>query len=198
MRLISVSIVLVALLGLFLAGCGGLSSMLAEPEWSENYALEAECDVPEMNDGSMYTKGETHPPEYVRGQPVDDSRFSDVIVTFKEPKDIRKIILRRREDYAVAVDVNIMAMSNDKWELVKEMRGVVDNDVNIMVRTVTDKLKIRAQMATRTAKGKSGVAKAQNVTSRTEVSRILREPIKIGEIEIYGLRPKSELETAEK
>ena len=75
MQRISVAGVLFPLLIVFVAGCGSMSSMLAEPEWSENYALEAESSVPELIDGSMYSRGESKPAEHIRGQRADDFRF---------------------------------------------------------------------------------------------------------------------------
>jgi len=87
MQRISVAGVLIPLLIVFAAGCGSISSMLAEPELSENFALEAECNVPELVDGSMYSRGNAKPAEYIRGQRADDSRFTDILVTFKEPKE---------------------------------------------------------------------------------------------------------------
>ncbi len=192
MQRLYVAIVLLPSLILFAAGCSSMSSMLGEAEWSENYALEAECDVPEMNDGSMYTSGQTHPPEYIRGERPDDSRFSDAIITLKEPKEIRKIVVRRRSEDVVPIDVNVFAMVKDEWELISDRaRGEIDQDVSIMVRAVTSQIKIRAQRATRTAKGKAAIVQSgqRGPGRRTEMERILREPIKIAEIEVYGLKP---------
>ena len=192
MQRICIAIVLTTLLALLSTGC----AMLAQPDWSENYALEGECDVEQLSDGSMYTTGETHMPEYIRGQRADDSRFSDAILTFKEPKTIKKIVIRRRPEDSVAVDINVLAMINGDWKMVKQARGEIKDDINIMVSTTTDKLKIRAQRATRTAKGKSGIARSAGGGSgrgrRTQVERVLREPLRFAEIEIYGLKPKEE------
>lgn len=189
MRRVSVVIVLATLLALFAAGC----AMLKQPEWSENYALEGECTVEQMNDGSMYSSGKTLPPVYVRGQKPDDSRFNNAIITFKEPKAIKKIALRRRPDDTVPADVNVEAMVDGNWKVVKEVRGAIKEDINIQVSVVTDKIKIRAQRATRTSEGKTGFA-ASSATGgrgqRSQIERVLREPVKFAEIEIYGLKGK--------
>ena len=200
MQRVFVATFLASLLALFAAGCASMSSMLAEPEWSENYALEGECDVPELNDGSMYTTGQTHPPEYVRGEQVDDSRFSDAIVTFREPKDIRKIVLRRRSEDSVPVDVDILSMADGEWETIKEVRGEVGDDIDMRIKAVTDKLRVRIQRATRTAKGKVAMSRTTSGTRGrgrgAEMERILREPIKLAEIEIYGLKVEGESQTS--
>ena len=191
MQRVFVAVVLVSLLIAFASGCG----MLAEPEWSDNYALKAESTVPEMNDGSMYSSGKTKMAEYVKGARADDSRFNDVVFTFKEPKPLRKVILRRRPEDTVAVDVNIFAMVDGEWKLISDVtRGEVTDDVSISIRTTTDKLKIRTQRATRT-KGKSAVTRgADSGGKRQQMERVLREPLKFAEIEIYGLKPKPKTE----
>ena len=198
MQRISVAGVLFPLLIVFAAGCGTISSMLAEPEWSENYALEAESNVPQLVDGSMYSRGDAKPAEHIRGRRADDSRYTDIILTFKEPKDIKRIVLRRRPEDSTAVDVNVFAMVNDEWKQVHDLtRGEVDDDIKISLRTTTNKLKIRVQRASRTAKGKSSVTSGTNRggrTSRTQIESILREPIKFAEVEIYGLKPKAKTE----
>jgi len=173
-----------------------MSSMLAEPEWSENYALEAESNVPELVDGSMYSRGEAQPAQHIRGQRADDSRFTDILVTFKKPKDIRRIIVRRRSEDSTAIDANVFVMVDDKWRMVSDsIRGDSNDDVKISLKTTANKLKIRVQRASRTAQGKSSITSGTDRSgrsSRTQVETILRQPIKFAEVEIYGLKPKTE------
>ena len=190
MRLTSVASIFVPLVLVIAAGC----AMLASPEWSENYALEAECTVPEMIDGSMYSSGQTQTPEYIRGERADDSRFLDVVITLKEPKELRKVVLRRRPEDNVPVDVNIFAMIDGDWKLISEStRGAGEDDVDIHIRTNTDKLKIRTQRSTRTAKGKSALAGVDaGAGRRTQMESLLRQPVKYAEIEVYGIKPKTE------
>lgn len=188
MQRVLVALVLALSLMAFVAGCG----ILAEPQWSDNYALEAKSNVPEMNDGSMYSSGETQPPEYVRGERADDSRYNDVIFTFKEPKLLRKVVLRRRSEDKAAIDVNIFAMMDDKWRQISDVtRGEVGETVNIHIRTTTSQLKIRVQRAAR-SKGKSAiVADSDRGGRQRNVERILRKPVKFAEVEVYGLKPKT-------
>jgi len=202
MKRVFVAIVFVPLLALLAMGCSLMKSALSEPEWSGNYALEGECDIPQLNDGSMYTTAQTHPPEYVRGEQMDDSRFSDAIITFKEPKDVRRIVLRRRSEDSVPVDVDIVVMAGDEWQTIKEARGEVGDNVDIRLKVVADKLRIRVQRATRTAKGKAAIAKSSSGGETmgrgraAELERLLREPVKLAEIEVYGLKAKEESQTS--
>ena len=171
--------------------------MLSEPGYSENYAIKAKCTVPEMIDGSMRTAGKTHSAEYVRGGSVDDSRYNEAIVTLKEPKTIRKIVVRRRPAEVVSLDINVEAMIDGEWKLIKEVRSAEKQDIDILVKTHTDNIKVRIQRSTRTSKGKSGIAQAAKGGGRTraqDVTRLLREPVLIAEIELYGLAPKVESE----
>ena len=189
MQRVFVAIVLVFLLVALAVGC----SMLAEPEWSDNYAVKAQCNVPEMNDGSMYSSGKTQMPEYVKGAPADDSRFNDVVFTFPEPKLLRKVLLRRRKEDLVAIDVNIFALIDDKWKLLTDTtRGAITEDVSVNIRTTTTKLKIRTQRATRAKTKSSATAGSEGRGSSQQMERVLREPVKFAEIEIYGLKPKVE------
>jgi hypothetical protein len=197
MQRVCVAVVLASLLIVFAAGCGSMSSMLAEPEWSDNFALEAESSVPEMIDGSMYSSGQTEPAVYVRGERADDSRFMDVVLTFKDVKEIRKLTLRRRSEDVVPVDVNVFAMIKDEWKMVSDStRGADKNDINIPVRATTDKIKIRTQRSTRTAGGKSAIGRSGDTGGgrRRQVETILRQPVKYAEVEVYGLKPKVEPE----
>ena len=192
MQRVYLTIVLLASLTLFIAGCGGVSSMLKEPPLSENFALSSTCDIPELVDGSMYTTGKTQIPEYVRGASTDDTRFSEVNITLKEPKDIKKIVVRRRPDDVVAVDVDLEAMVNGEWKKLKEIRGNTDADISSSVSVVTDKVKVKIQRATRTADGKSALSAAPGASSGrrrgSEVDRILYEPVKLAEIELYSFK----------
>lgn len=191
MQRVSVAGVLVPLLIVFVAGCG----MLAAPEWSDNYALEATSSVPEVNDGTMYSSGKTQPAKYIKGVRPDDSRFTDVILTFKEPKELRKVVVRRRSEDNVAVDINVFAMIKDEWTLISDStRGEIKDDINIGIRAHTDKLKIRSQRAIRTAKGKTAIAKSadRGAGRRRQVETILRQPLKYAEIEVYGIKAKAE------
>lgn len=192
MQRIFTVIILATLLAIIAVGC----SILAEPEYSDNYAIRAECTVPEMIDGSIRTAGKMQPPEYVRGEAADDSRYNDAIITLKEPETIRKITVRRRPGEDVSVDINVEAMIDGKWKLIKEVRSAEDQDIDILVNTHTDQIKVRAQRSTLTSKGKSGVAQAAKGqggrTRSQDVTRLLREPVMIAEIELYGLAPKEE------
>ncbi len=192
-----VAIALVPLLGLLAVGCSFMSSVFSEPDWSENYALKGECDIPELNDGSMYSTGKTHSPQYVRGEQADDSRFTDAVITLKEPKDIKRITIRRRTEDSVPVDINIFGMVDGRWKPLAQMRGKTKDDININVSAVTDKVRIRMQRATRTADGKAAIAKSSSGRSggrgrSSERERLMREPIMLAEIELYGLKAKAE------
>ncbi|MBD3181079.1 hypothetical protein GF312_02235 [Candidatus Poribacteria bacterium] len=181
MQRVYITFIILTLLGIFAFGC----SFLKEPPLSENFAVEGESDVPQLVDGSMYTTGETQR-QYSREEGVDDSRFSEALITLKKPRSIRKIVVRRRPEHSVPVDIDVVVMRNGEWKTIKEVRGEVADDIEINVSTVTDQVKIKAQRATRTAKGKSGLAMAGGGARRTEMERLLREPIKLAEIELYG------------
>ena len=177
-------------LTLFVAGC----AVLAEPKWSK---LEVNSDVEQFTDGSMYTSAQTQIPEYVKGEARDDSRYTDAIVSLKSPQAIKRILIRRNSEDTVPVDINLFAFMNDNWKLLKEIRGEEKSEIDIRLSTIeTSKIKIKAQRATRTATGKSAVVqsggekktgKRAGAGGAVEADRILREPLKFAEIEVYGI-----------
>lgn len=181
----------VFVLAILIAGC----ATLAEPQWAK---LDVTSDVEQFTDGSMYTTAQTKIPEYVRGEKVDDSRFTEAYVSLKSPQDVKRILIRRRTEDTVATDLNIYVMVDNEWKLVKEIRGNDKSDIDIVINTVkTDKIKIRAQRSLRTASGKSAVQQSgggarsgRRVAGQAgagEAERILREPLKFAEIEVYGI-----------
>jgi hypothetical protein len=172
----------------FLAGC----AVLKEPSWVK---LEAKSEVEQFTDGSMYTTAETRMPEYSKGDARDDSRFRDAVVSLKTVQPVKRIVVRRRTEDVVAADIDLYAMIGEEWELIKEIRGIESADIDIKINTTkTDKIKIRAQRATRTAAGKSAVATGAQGAGGKRIGndpgaaeRLLREPLKFAEIEVYGI-----------
>ncbi|MEK7397502.1 MAG: hypothetical protein AAB116_11260 [Candidatus Poribacteria bacterium] len=91
------------ILVLFIAGCASL----AEPQWAK---LDVTSDIEQFTDGSMYTTGQTQNPEYVKGEKIDNSRFTEAYVSLKSPQDVKRIIVRRRTEDTAATDLNVFAM----------------------------------------------------------------------------------------
>lgn len=197
MKRFSYTLAFLLALTLIVSGC----SKLAEPNWSK---LEVNSDVEQFTDGSMYTTAQTQIPEYVKGETKDDSRFTDAIVSLKKPQDIRRILIKRRAEDAVPVDLNVYILSGkegEDWKLVNEVRGEEKTDIDIKLSsTPAAKIKIKAQRASRTASGKSAIAAKPNAGAGAnkqggrkttggslQADRVLREPVKIAEIEIYGI-----------
>jgi hypothetical protein len=124
-------------------------------------------------------------------------------VSLKKPQDIRRILIRRRAEDAVPVDMNVFILSGkegEDWKLVKEIRGEEKVDIDVKLSsTPAAKIKIKAQRASRTASGKSAIAAKPNAAAGNkqgakratggslEADRVLREPLKFAEIEIYGI-----------
>lgn len=190
-----VSIMLTVLGSIAIVGC----SILAEPEWAK---LDATSDLEQLTDGSMYTTAQPRVPQYVKGETREDSRFTEAIVKLRSPQEVRRIVIRRRQEDSVAIDVNVYAKLGEDWKVMKEIRGEVKNDIDIRISPVkTDQIKVEVQRAARTADGKSAisVSTGRSGTRRVggqagagEIERLLREPVKIAEIEIYGLGAKQQ------
>ena len=187
------------ILVLFMAGCASL----AEPQWAK---LDVTSDIEQFTDGSMYTSGQTQNPEYVKGEKLDNSRFTEAYVSLKSVQDVKRIIVRRGTEDTVPTDLNVFAMVNKEWEPVKEIRGDEKSDIDVRINTVkTDKIKIRAQRSLKTSTGKSAVQqgggakqggrRAAGQAGAGEAERVLREPLKFAEIEVYGLASATPIAT---
>lgn len=191
----SVFIISLTYLVILISGC----AFLAEPKY-ERY--EVTSDVEQFTDGSMYTSAKTQIPAYVKGRGIEDSRFTEAVVKLKSPREVRKVTVRRRTEDTVPVDINVLAKVGEEWKMLKQIRGEVKSDISIQFSpVVTKEIKIEAQRATRTADGKSAIsvgpgrgAGRRGATGGGEVERLLREPVKIAEIEVYGLA-KTETKT---
>ncbi|HGJ65786.1 TPA: hypothetical protein ENS27_10390 [bacterium] len=191
MKRIIYSLISLIAITLILSGC----AVLKEPTWTK---LEVTSEVEQFTDGSMYTTAEAQMPEYIKGEARDDSRFRDAVVSLKSVQPVKRVLIKRRTEDTVVVDIDLYAMINSEWQIVKELRGIETTDIDIKINTTnTDKIKIRVQRATRTASGKSAVVsqpqaggagggrKVGNDPGAAE--RILREPVKFAEIEVYGI-----------
>ncbi len=184
----SIFFVLLTCLVVLISGC----AFLSEPKY-EKY--EAISDVEQFTDGSMYTSAKTQIPAYVKGKDMEDSRFTEAVVKLKSPQEVRKVAVRRRAEDTVPVDINVLAKVGEEWQTLKQIRGEVKSDINIQFSpVVTSEIKIEAQRATRTADGKSAISMGagkggtrRGASGGGEVERLLREPVKIAEIEVYGL-----------
>lgn len=187
-RNISIFIVSLVCLSFLLSGC----AFLAEPKY-EKY--EATSDVEQFTDGSMYTTAKTQIPAYVKGKDIEDNRFTEAVVKLKSPKEVRKVTVRRRAEDTVPIDINVLAKVGEEWKMLRQIRGEVKSDIDIQITPiVTKEIKIEAQRATRTADGKSAISMGtgregsrRGASGGGEIERLLREPVKIAEIEVYGL-----------
>ena len=105
----------------------GCHILIAEQEWSENYALMdgAQSTVPQVIDGNLNTIGETQAMAagvYSYGRTAG----SEIIITLPEKKQIRKLIIHSDniKKLNLYADKGGTALSDTDWQLIKEIKSV--------------------------------------------------------------------------
>ncbi len=193
---------LLALVGfsIITAGC---SILVTKQEWSENYALleGAHSTSPQMIDGQLETIGQTSFPRGAQRGTIATPP-SEVIITLPEEKTIRKIVIHADnvKKLEIFADKGIGTIDAD-WKLIKEIRNVTTNPIEIPVSILfsTAKLRVRVLETTedseltrkRHAADVNKLVRAQRGGAKSGASlQTLRRRAagKIREIEIYGYK----------
>jgi hypothetical protein len=177
----------------FLLGCGGITSkIVSKQEWSENYALMkgATATSPEMIDGNARTLGETTFPEAAQGI-LGASPSSEAIVTLPEKKVIRRIVINSAN--LKTFDVFADRGSGD-WQLVKQIKSVKSNPIELSVPTSfpTDHIRIRVLTTDDDAEVRRKERARTGGRGFTESRRAVG---KIYEVELYGYKSTEETST---
>ena len=191
--LLNISILLFSFLfALSLLGCSVLSALMAEQQWSENYALMdgVEANDPAFIDGDLNSMGKSQFPE----TSPESLQFplSEALITLPERKSIHKIVIHSPN--LQKFDVMIMDESGG-WKRIKEVKSNNKEVINLRISTITDGIRIRV-------KGTSGDAAQRRQHTRRVGNVILvegniRASAGIKEIELYGYADKNDILSAE-
>jgi len=189
--------ILALIVALIFSGCH-LSSILSSESY-ENYALFAEANPPELNDGNLETIAI-----------VPDEEIRQFTIKFVEPKNIRKIVIHNHNLYRFKIEYWEERIG--KWKTLKSIqqrrdiegtsRRIQKKYVFSNLNFVTDKLRIDVSrtvddrvVSTKTVNPDQqviNVIRRSSLRGYREYYRVLkRSPASLREIEIYGI-PKSE------
>ena len=178
----------------------GCSALFSTQEWSDNYSLleGTMATSPQMIDGNLNTIGETTFPAGT------DSAFgsnpaSEVIITLPEKKLIRRVVVHTDNIKTFDIFVDQGSIVNDTdWKLIKEVKSVKTNPVEIPVlfSFPTERIRLRVLSTTddanlkRTQRARSGGFR--------QFGQNRRALGKIREIELYGYKTaeKTQIDTA--
>lgn len=136
---------------IFIAGCNVLLpgkdlSILAEQDWSDNYALmEGTLSTnPEMIDGDHSTVGKTRP-STGPGKLYGSSDATEVIVTLPEKKLIRKIVIHSEniQKFVIYADKGGTLHSDTDWQLMEEIKMVRSDPVVVPYTDITPTSRFR-------------------------------------------------------
>lgn len=164
----------------------GCSALFSEQEWSENYALMegVQSTTPQAIDGKVSTIGEAVFPAEVAAM----SPASEVVITLPEKKLIRRIVVH--SDNLLEFDIHMdkgSLTSNRDWALVKEVKSVKSNpmQLSILAPFPTNRIRLRVletkDDALKTREFRSRMPGYRRVSNR-------RAAGKIREIELYGYK----------
>jgi hypothetical protein len=190
----------------FTVGC---HILLAEQEWSENYALleGVNASSPQMIDGNLNTVGET---ETIGHRHIYGSSWgSAVSIKLPEKKDIRRIVIHSEniKKLNIYADKGGTALSETDWHLIKEIKSVKSNPIVISLSYTfpTDHLRIVVTDLTDEAanRRKEKAAYYQGTTPmESELYGFVGSrrfyssyQARISEIEIYGYKSAEETAT---
>ena len=194
---------------IFIAGC---HILIAEQEWSDNYALmEGTMSTnPEMIDGDVKTVGETAS-STGPGRLYGSSNATEVIVSLPEKKLIRKIVIHsdNLKKFAIYADRGGTLHSDTDWQLVEEVKMVKTYPVVVSYTDILPTSRFRiVVLDTTDDAAMSRRARADFMREADEFNRNpenrgrrfdggnrnfrVRYPARISEIEIYGHKPAEE------
>ncbi len=194
---------------LIIAGC---HIILAEQEWSDNYALldGTHSTIPEMIDGDYNTIGETRSSTTGPGRLYGSSNATEVVVTLPEKKVVRRIVVHSDniKKFALYVDKGGTLHSDTDWQLVKEVKMVKSNPIVIPILHSVPFDSIRlVVLDTFDDAALNRRAKAEFMTEADQIDREQsnnfnrnrnrqfnrrRYPARISEIEFFGYKSASE------
>lgn len=194
---------------IFVAGC---HILIAEQEWSDNYALldGAMSTNPEMIDGDHKTVGETRS-STGPGRLYGSSNATEVVVTLPEKKHIRKIVIHSDniKKFAIYADRGGTLHSDTDWQLVEEVKMVKSYPVVVPYEDILPTSRFRiVVLDTTDDAAMSRRARADFMREADEFNRDpenrgnnriqrnqhfrVRYPARISEIEFFGYKSAEE------
>lgn len=179
------NIILILILTLSIAGCKVFSTLVAEQQWSSNYALEdgVRASDPAFIDGDLKTMGKSQfPQESPQGFQFP---LSEAIVDLPEKKSIHRIVIHSPNLQVFDVMARDEAGS---WNKIKEFKGNKEGVIDARISVVTDGIKLRVRRTTDDA------TERRKHRRRTRdwiiIDGNLRASAEIKEIELYGFMDK--------
>ena len=168
----------------------GCAALFSEQEWSDNYALleGTTATSPQMIDGNLNTIGETTFPAGTETA-FGSNPASEVIVTLPEKKIVRRIVIHTDniKTFDVFADKGGIIVEQD-WELIKEIKSVKTNPIEIpvLVPFPTNRIRVRVLSTTDDA----NLKRRQRARSGgfRQFGQNRRAQGKIREIELYGYK----------
>lgn len=177
---------------LTMASClGCLSSSTSSIRWSENIAISATADDPRLNDGNLYSVGETSP---IRDDPDNpDSyneadEFSQAVLQWGRPQQVQRIVVIAKEGQLEFFEIQ-HEDENGRWKTVRSVRNHLRPEYKFTSKEPITTRKVRLKVPRRWDSRRVGGEKRRTVT---DGGRPVVRDRKIQEIEVYHALPPEE------
>lgn len=170
---------------------GCLSSSTSSIRWSENIAISATADDPRLNDGNLYSVGETSP---IRDDPnnpdsyKEADEYSQAVIQWGRPQQVQRIIVIAKEGQLEFFEIQYEDESG-KWKTVRSVRDHLRPEYKFTSKQPITTRKVRLKVPRRWDSRRVGGEKRRTVTDGG--APVVRDR-KIQEIEVYYALPPEE------
>lgn len=170
---------------------GCLAASTSSIRWSENIAISATADDPKLNDGNLYTVGETSP---IRDDPnnpdsyKEADEYSQAVIQWGRPQQVQRIIIIAREGQLEFFEIQYEDEIG-KWKTVRSVRDHLRPEYKYTSKEPITTRKVRLKVPRRWDSRRVGGEKRRTVTDGG--APVVRNR-KIQEIEVYYALPPEE------
>ncbi|MDE0186067.1 MAG: hypothetical protein OXP71_11550 [Candidatus Poribacteria bacterium] len=170
---------------------GCLTSSTSSIRWSENIAMSGTADDPRLNDGNLYSVGETSP---IRDDPnnpdsyKEADEYSQAVIQWGRPQQVQRIIVIAKEGQLEFFEIQYED-ENGKWKTVRSVRDHLRPEYKYTGKEPMTTRKVRLKVPRRWDSRRVGGEKRRTVTDGG--APVVRNR-KIQEIEVYYALPPEE------
>lgn len=169
-----------------------LSPSTSSLRWSENIAISATADDPRLNDGNLYSVGETSPIRYDPNNPDSDKEvdeYSQAVLQWGKPQQVQRIVVKAKEGQLEFFEIQY-ADENGQWKTVRSVRDHMRPEYKYTSKEPFTTRKLRLKVPRRWESRRVGGEKRRTIT---EGGAPAVHDRKIREIEVYYALPPEEL-----
>ena len=175
---------------------GCLSSSTSSIRWSDNIAIFATADDSRLNDGNLYSQGETSP---IRDDPDNPAsyeeadEYSQAVLQWGRPQQVQRVVVIAKEGQLEFFEIQYEDESG-QWKTVRSVRDHMRPEYKYSSKEPITTRKVRLKVPRRWESRRVGGEKRRTVTEGGAPAVRNR---KIQEIEVYYALPPEDLDVPE-